>query len=335
MSEKTEKKRLSILKVLREAEKPLPCAAVAEELLAAGLEISERTVRFYLKRLDDEGFTESIGRKGHFITSRGREELAQARIIERVGYLPAKINQMTYRMNYDLSTGTGAVIANVSTIKAEQLEDAVPRIYKVFEAGYAMGSLIALFPPGAQEGETTHARGTVGIGTVCSITLNGVLLAHGIPTYSTFGGILELHNHEPRRFVEVIHYDHTTLDPLEIFIRSGMTDYVGATETGCGRIGAGFRELPAETREDAVRIAERLESIGLGGFLTVGWPGQPVVEIPVQHERVGAVVMGGLNPIGFLEEAGIETQSTAMAALVDCRAFFPFQELETRIRNLL
>jgi len=56
-------------------------------------------------------------------------------------------------------------------VEQSRLESAVPLIKKVFAAGYAMGRLLALFPPGEQVGGATIADGLMGIGTVCSITL--------------------------------------------------------------------------------------------------------------------------------------------------------------------
>ena len=335
MSEKTEKKRLAILRILRESGGPLGSSKITERLVAAGHEISERTVRFYLQASDGEGLTENRGRKGHFIAHRGLEELENARIIEKVGFLAAKIDQMTYRMNFDLSTGTGTVVVNVSIVEKSRLESAIPLMKSVFRAGYGMGRLMALFPPGERVGEATVEEGMLGIGTVCSITLNGVLLAHGIPTYSRFGGLLELQNSKPTRFVEIIHYDGTSLDPLEVFIRSGMTDYSNATKTGSGRIGASFREWPAESRDHVNDLARRLDRVGLGGFISLGWPHQPLLEIPVQQGRVGAIVMGGLNPAGILEERGIKTHSLALAALAEYEIFFPYEELDARVNELV
>lgn len=335
MSEKTEKKRLAILTVLREADKPFGSSKISERLSAAGHEISERTVRFYLQGMDKEGLTENLGRRGRLITQRGLEELGSARIIERVGFLAAKIDQMTYRMSFDLSRKAGTVVVNVSMVERSQLKSAAPLIKRVFEAGYAMGRLMALLPPRERVGELTVPEGMVGIGTVCSITLNGVLLTHGIPTYSRFGGLLELQDYTPTRFVEAIHYSGTTLDPLEVFIRSGMTDYVGATETGNGRIGASFRELPAESRDHVVELAKQLEKVGLGGFMTIGWPGQPLLEIPVNQGQVGAIVIGGLNPAAILEEKGIKSHSRALAALAEYETFFHYEELDERMREFV
>jgi len=333
MSEKTEKKRLAILRVLQEANKALGSSRITERLLAMGHDVSERTVRFYLKAMDEKGLTENLGKKGRLITQRGLNELSNARVIEKVGLLAAKIDRMTYNMDFNLPKRAGTVVINMSIIKQTQLKNAAPLISKVFAAGYAMGRLVALFDPGESAGEILVPDECVGIGTVCSVTLNGVLLAHGIPINSRFGGLLELQDYKPTRFVELIHYDGTTLDPLEVFIRSGMTDCMGATETGNGRIGASFREIPAESRESVIALARRLEKVGLGGFMTIGWPGRPLLEIPVSEGRVGVVVIGGLNPIAMLEEQSIQTPSRALAALAEYKTLFQYEELDDRVRD--
>jgi len=254
-------------------------------------------------------------------------------VFEKVGFLAAKIDQMTYRMSFDLASRTGAVVINLSMIERGKLAAAAPLMRRVFAAGYAMGRLLALLGPGERLGEVIVPEQMVGIGTVCSITLNGVLLQHGIPTTSRFGGLLELEGKKPTRFVEIITYEGTSLDPLEIFISSGMTNYLGATGSGSGRIGVGFREVPAEARDRVIELAHKLEKIGLGGFLTIGWPGRPLLEIPVSEGRVGAIVIGGLNPVAILEEAGIRQHSRALAGLTDYRNLFPFEELDERIRE--
>jgi len=335
MGEKTEKKRLAILGILREANKPLGSSKITERLVAAHYEISERTVRLHLKNMDEQGLTENLGRKGRRITEQGLEELGHARIIDRVGYLAAKIDQMTYRMDFDLASRSGSVVTNLSIVGRRDLNAAIPSIKRVYEAGYAMGKLVTLLAPGERVGDVTIPEDRIGLGTVCSITLNGVLLAHGIPAYSSFGGLLEIRDYKPIRFVEMVHYSGTTLDPLEIFIRSAMTDYHGATQTGNGQIGASFREVPAASRDLVVDLAGQLEKIGLGGFMQIGWPGQPVLEIPVNQGQVGAVVIGGLNPAAILEEKGIKSFSRALSGLMEYNAFFHYKELDERIRSFM
>jgi hypothetical protein len=44
--------------------------------------------------------------------------------------------------------------------------------------------------------------------------------------------------------------------------------------------------------------------------------------------------MGGLNPVGILEESGIKTHSLALAALAEYEIFFPYEELDARVNEL-
>ena len=331
MSEKTERKELAILRILKNADAPLSSVKLLENLHAMGQEFSERTVRYYFQTLDEKGLTENHGKKGRVITELGLRELARAKVFDKVGFLAAKIDQLTYRMSFDLYKKSGTVITNISFIETKRLPRVAPMICQVYEAGYSMGTMMAFFKSGERVGGTIVPDGMTGFGTVCSITLNGVLLAHGIPTHSSFGGLLELHDHKPTRFVEIIKYDGTSLDPLEVFIRSGMTDYTGAIQNGNGRIGAGFREVPADSRDNVIALTEKLKEVGLGGILLVGWPGQPLLEIPVTEGRTGVIVIGGLNPVAILEETGLKTQSWALAGMVEYEKLFHYKEMSDRV----
>jgi repressor of nif and glnA expression len=336
MREKTEEKRLAILRILQEADGALGSSGITERLAAMGHDISERTVRFHLLDLDKAGLTKNLGRNGREITRRGVSELDSARGFEKVGILSAKIDAMTYKMDFDLASKAGTVVLNLSLIDRSQLERSVPLMSAVFAAGFAMGKLMALFRPGEQVGQITIPEGSVGIGTVCSITMNGVLVGHGIPTHSRFGGLLELRDGKPTRFAEFINYDGTTLDPLEIFIRSVMTDYSGATRNGNGLIGASFREVPADSRDHVLDLGKRMDKVGLGGLFMIGWPGQSLLKIPVSEGRLGLVVIGGLNPVAILVEQGIHVRRTgALHGLIDYDRLFHYDELAERSRAYL
>ena len=330
--EKKRKKVLNILGVMKHSSSPLSSGKISSELLQLGHDVSERTVRLYLQEMDREGLVRSYGKKGHQVTEQGLNHLDLANILEKVGFLSAKIDAMTYRMNFDLNTTSGTVVINMTIVDPKQFGKHISLVSKVYADGYAMGHLLTYLAPGESLGHMEVPEGMIGVGTVCSITLNGVLLKHGIPTTSRFGGLLELQNRKPVRFAEIIMYDGTSIDPLEVFIRSGMTNYIGAVKTGSGRIGASFREFPAESRDLVEQLAEKLKRIGLGGLLTIGRPGQPVLDIPVNEGRVGAIVIGGLNPVSILEEKGIRAYSRALAGLVDFGRLFRYEEMESRLK---
>ena len=334
MSEKSEKKRLAILRILLDADKPVSSAQITGRMKAGGHDISERTVRLYLLELDRKGLAVNCGRRGRLISEQGEKELALAKAFDKVGLLAARIDQMTYQMDFDLETRSGTVVINANVMNRDTFLSSAHMVQQVFSHGYAMGRLVTLFSPGQRIGDMLVPDGCVGFGTVCSVTLNGVLLAHGIPTNSRFGGLLELRGGKPTRFVELIHYEGTTIDPLEAFIRSGMTDYTGAVKNGNGMIGVSFREVPAGARERVIELAGRLKEAGLGGFLSIGWPGQPLLGIPVSEGRVGLVLIGGLNPIAILEENGIRSNYRALATYAQYSALFGYEELVERALRL-
>ncbi|HVN98201.1 MAG TPA: NrpR regulatory domain-containing protein [Syntrophorhabdaceae bacterium] len=333
--ERRNKKDLLILGVLKNSDRRLTGSKIAKELEELGHDVSERTVRLYLQRMGQDGLAKGDGRRGHRITEKGLSELDAAKIIERVGFLSAKIDRMTYQMSFDLNTTAGSVVINVTIVDPKQFAKYIPLIGKVYADGYAMGHLMTFLSPGETLGHITIPEGMIGIGTVCSITLNGVLLKHGIPTVSRFGGLLELKDKKPVRFVEVIMYEGTSIDPLEVFIRSGMTDYLGAIRTGSGKIGASFREFPAESRNLVEHLADRMKRIGLGGLVRIGKPGQSLLDIPVNEGRVGAIVIGGLNPVSILEEAGTRAYSRALAGLIDFSRLFRYTEMKSQIKEYL
>jgi repressor of nif and glnA expression len=327
--------KLAILNVLRQQDVPASSPKIRDLLGLGGMDFSERTVRLYLEELDEAGLTMAYGKKGRRITEAGLVELQASQIAYRPGYLSAKIDQMIYRMTFDLPMRSGTVVVNTSLVTPDQLASCVDKVCKVFEKGYGMGRLMTLLGPGETISELTVPKGKLGFCTVCSITINGVLLKHGILMTSRFGGLLRLKDGKAFRFTEMIHYDGTSIDPLEVFIRSGMTDYHGAIRDGNGLIGASFREVPAESRPRLAHIGERLAEVGLGAIMELGLSGQPVLEIPVSHGRVGVVVVGGLNPIAILEESEQRILSRAMSGLIEYDRLFNYEEFPARLQKYL
>ena len=125
----------------------------------------------------------------------------------------------------------------------------------------------------------------------------------------------------PQRFTQIITYDGSSLDPLEIFIRGHMTSVGEVARTGSGMLGASFREVPMVALPEVQRIIHESEQAGIYNVLSLGLPNQPLLDIPVAQGRVGLVVSGGLNPIAAVVEAGIAVSSAAMSTLC------PFEEL--------
>ncbi len=328
-------KKILILQVLKEQGKTVSSKEISELLAMSGHNLSERTIRLYLRKCDAEGLTVPFAKKGRKITEQGLVELLTHKAPQKQGYLSAKIDKMIYRMNFDLPMRSGTVVVNTSMVDPYQLESCMQEICSVFAKGYGMGKLMALIGPGEIIGELTVPNGKVGFCTVCSITINGILLKHGIPMSSRFGGLLKLQDGRASRFTEMIHYDGTSIDPLEVFIRSGMTDYHGAIKDNNGLIGASFREVPGESRTRLIHINEKLEAIGLGAIMELGLPGQPLLDIPVPYGRVGVILVGGLNPIAILEEKEHRIFSRALSGLIEFDRLFCYDDFPCRLKKYL
>lgn len=330
-TDKIEKNRQGILSILAEKKQTLTSLQISELLQGKGLDISERSVRLYLTKLDDEGLTIAEGKKGRRISDSGLEELKAGQLMDRVGYMSTKIDNLTYGMSFDLALRTGTVVINTAIVEEAVLLEYWDQIHSVFEQGYAMGDLISLLFPGESVGAITIPPGKIGLCTVCSVTLNGVLLKHGIPTRSIFSGLLELEEGKAKRFAEIINYDGTSMDPLQLFIRARLTNYTGAIQSGNGKIGAGFREIPLDSHDLSCSLAEKLKTIGLGAFLQIGDPSKDLLNIPVHEGSCGVIVIGGLNPVAILEENMAEVSHFALSGLMEYNKLFHYGELKKRM----
>jgi len=328
MSKLSSRKVVSILQILQEHDKPLGSALIALKLHKFGIDMSERTVRHYLQQMDHDGLTKNFAKKGRMITPKGVNELGSAFVFEEVGLVAAKIDTLTYQMDFSLQKSVGSIILNLTTFHKQYLYSAFKQIESVFQAKLGMGRYMTIGYPGTTIGNIKINTDKVAVGTVCSVTINGILLKKGIYTTSRFGGLLEISKGEPLRFIEIINYDGTSIDPLEIFIKGGMTSVKNVILTGNGKIGASFREFPSIAFNKVEKIKKRLDEIGLGGILMIGRPGQPLLDVPVSKGRTGMIVAGGLNPIAAVEETGISTENTAMKLFFDFNKMVPYTEIK-------
>ncbi|QEN08643.1 DUF128 domain-containing protein [Oceanispirochaeta crateris] len=332
--ETSDAKRLLILKILSEEDQPLSSQVIKERLQERGTSLSERTVRFHMLALDKAGLTEYKEKKGRYLTADGYKEVARNQVYDRVGFLSSRIDELSYQMNFNWKKRSGTVLVNVSLVPLENSSVVYHLMAPIFESGLTMGQKVAVFRPGEKVGDVEIPEGYFGMGTVCSITLNGVYLRCGIPVTSVFGGLLEVSGSRPDRFSAIINYNGTSLDPLEIFISSGMTDCRKAAEAGHGFIGASFREIPASSLDQVSDIHQQLIEMGLGGILKMGYSGHSLLEIPVADGRIGFITAGGLNSVAALAESGISVRSRALSGLIEYKKLIPYTDLYEVLRHI-
>lgn len=311
----------SILKILNKENKIIGSREISKRLKLYGIDLTERAVRYHLKILDERGHTKVFGKEGRIITEKGRKELQNALVLEKASFVISKIDTLSYLTTLNLDTLEGDIILNISSISKRDLEKALKIMKPVFDSPYIMSDRVIIADSGEHIGDILVPDGKEGIGTICSITINGIFLKAGIPMTSRFGGIVEIINKKPERFISLISYEGSSLDPHEVFIRSKMTDVSGAVRKGEGKILVSFREIPVVCLDRAREIARELLEKGIRGILVMGGPNKPVLGVQPGIDRVGMVIAGGLNPIAALQESGIETENMAMSTL------YPFLNL--------
>lgn len=332
MNDEVERKTLEILKILKDAQKPIGSRIISRKLKEQGYELTERAVRYHLRIMDVRGLTKlkgKVGRgSGHEITAKGLDEVNNALVSYKVGMIINRVDALSYQTTFDYKTGKGDVIINVSLIPESRFREAWDIMGMVFKSSIGLSNMVKLAYSGEQLGNMIVPEGMIGIGTVCAVTINGIFLQHRIPVYSKFGGIVQFESFRPLRFTEIINYGGTSLDPAEIFIKSRMTSVRKTVTTGNGKILAGFREIPAVCLETAKQVIEEIKKIGFGGIIAISKPSHPVLEIPVSTGAVGFVVEAGLNPIAAVEEAGISTESKSLFTMIDYDELISFWECD-------
>ena len=319
-----ERKTIAIMRILRDSPEPLGARVIAQSLKDQGVELGERAVRYHLKLMDERGFTQSEGRDGRLITQLGLEELESALVSDKVGFVASKIEFLACQTDFDLDKRQGKIPVNASFFHEKQFKKAIEIMKRVFQAGICVSDLVAVARQGEELGGIIVPQGKIGLATVCSAVINGALLKAGIPMDSKFGGILQIKDHKPLRFVELIQYSGSSLDPSEIYITSKMTSVGRVAREGQGRILANFREIPAICQPEAEKVVAGLKEANLNGLLMMGKVSKSVCEAPVEVNKVGMILTGGLNSVAAAVESGIEVENHAMSTVMEYQDLIKF-----------
>jgi repressor of nif and glnA expression len=238
---------------------------------------------------------------------------------EEMMFTNARIEEIMYSVTFNPKTRDGNIVVNLSVVDKKSL-DAVLEIFKqVMYSGLSVCSYVKLFDEGETFIDYRVGEGKAGIATACSITIDGVFLKHGIPVRPKFGGIVQVKDRQPIRFTDMIRYDSTTIDPLEVLMSQELTSIKEMTRTGSGKILANFREVPMTAKDDVDHIINRLLTAGFYGILEVGDPNTPVLGVDVDRDHMGVIITGGTNPMAAVQESGIPIITKAIKGTMDFR----------------
>ena len=296
------RKEIEILRILSEFDSPLGSTLLKRELRKRGFLLSERTVRYHLQLLEAKGFLFGHDRKGRTITQQGLEELSRSLATQRLGFTTTRFMALAYSATYDPKINNGTVIANVSLLNKNLQDDAIETMKALQNVNLLSAPYIKVLKENEEYCDISAQKGQVALFTVCNLTLDSMLIHSGIPLFFKYGGLVQVVNRKPIRFVEIISYEGTTIPPLEVFVHRKMTSISSVLKTGSGMLLATLREVPSEAREKTLKIIEEQQKKGWGGVLVVGEPNEPVLGIPVGMDRFGICMVGGIVPGAVMAE---------------------------------
>jgi repressor of nif and glnA expression len=298
------RKEIEILRILSEFDSPVGSTLLKREMRKRGFLLSERTVRYHLQLLEAKGFVLGHERRGRTITEQGLEELSRSLATQRLGFTTTRFMSLAYSATYDPVVDSGTVVGNVSILDKGLREKSIKTMKALQEMNLLSAPYIMVLNEGEEYCDISVPKGKFALFTVCNLTLDSILIHSGIPLFFKYGGLVQVVNHKPIRFVEIISYEGTTIPPLEVFVYRKMTSILRILKTGSGMLLATLREVPSEARERTVKILENQQKKGWGGVLILGEPNEPVLGVPVGMDRFGICMVGGIVPGAAMVEEG-------------------------------
>jgi repressor of nif and glnA expression len=227
--------------------------------------------------------------------------------VDNVSFVLNKIYNLISNVDFDVETLSGNVISNISFVDKNQLDLALDVLDEVIrkKSEYFIGNRYALME---------EKDDKVGIATVCSLTLDGILTNNGINSIPTYSGLLDILGNS-KRFIELISYKGSSVDPHEIFIKKNMHDIQGALDNS-GRILASVHSIPYIARDATEDI---LNSLNQSGFevLGIGQTNEYMYNAKIEKYHFGYVIAGGLNAIAAIKEKGIDVDVRSIEKIVD------------------
>ena len=229
----------------------------------------------------------------------------------KIPFLLSKSWNLIQQVNFDVEKRKGNIISNVSYVKRSQLDDALGIMDETYNNNPRY------INPYYKLIDHPTDNDKIGIATICSLSIDGLLINNGIMSTPKYGGVLELT--EPPLFIDLISYNGTTIDPHKIFLSKKLTSISNINSPN--KILASVKEIPYISREYAVQLLERLNNIGFSIY-KIGKPRELVYNAKVDNYNFGVIAGGGLNSIGAIKEKGIEIEVKAMEKLI------PFESMD-------
>lgn len=236
---------------------------------------------------------------------------ADTRYHETIPFLLSKSWNLIEQVNFDVGKEKGEIISNVSYVDKEDVDKCLDIMTRLYNSNKDF------LNPYYKLIEHEKDPDKIGIATICSLSIDGILIKNGIMSNPKYGGLLELT--EPPLFVDMISYSGSSLDPHKIFISKNMTAIKNTI--GPNKILASIKEVPYIARDYTLHLLEQLNNIGFSIY-KIGKPRELVYNAKVDNYNFGIVTGSGLNLIAGLKEENVNIKVKAIEKLI------PFEEME-------
>ena len=241
------------------------------------------------------------------ITSNMNHELKEHKqnIQSNVSFILSKSWNLIQQVDLNIEKKSGNIIANISYINKEDIDEAIETMQKSYELNKKYVN------PHFQIISHPEDENKVGIATICSLSIDGLLIKNGIKSMPKYGGLLELT--EPPLFIDLISYTGSSIDPHKIFIAKDMTSII--SDNGPKRLLASLKEIPFVARDHSVYLLDKLSKLGLPIY-KIGKPRELTYNAKVDNYYFGLVTGSGLNTIAAIKEKGIDIEVKAATKLM-------------------
>lgn len=232
-------------------------------------------------------------------------------------FVSHRIEDYAMQVTFNPAEGTGTVVYNLSLVRKEDLEKSLSVFKITCESGVSPSGLVRVLEEKEEINGYEIPEEMCGILTLCSTTLDGLLIQRGIPLNPIGGGVVEIIDNIPQRFTHLIKYEYTTIDPLQVLGSQEISSVMNVVRTGNGNLLANIRQCHMEAEERVEEVLEELAESYFSGILDLGLPNTPCLGVAVDPQYMGVAALGGTNWMAALREEGCYVKMQAMKGVID------------------
>ncbi|MDR3222836.1 MAG: NrpR regulatory domain-containing protein [Methanobrevibacter sp.] len=226
-------------------------------------------------------------------------------INNKVQFILSKAWNLFEKVDFDVETYNGNLITNISIIKKEDLDNSIEIMYDAYK------NLSEYISPYYKMVDNVGDSNEIGIATICSLSLDGILINNGILSTPKYGGLLEIKSNP--QFIELIAYSGSSLDPHVIYIFKDLTA-ISKNKEGNRKLLSSVKEIPVVAREDTENLLSIIKDIGIPVY-KIGKPRELVYNTKIDAYNFAIVTGSGLNTIAAIKEENIDVKVKAVESL--------------------